>query len=113
MKLNNLYLIAKALDRRFSNKDPYQAMTRLLEECGELAQQVNHFEGAGVKRQKHGEPDKTHLAKEIQDVITCALQIMMYYQVEDEFDAAAQSRLQRVIDEGWITTTDLQALERN
>jgi NTP pyrophosphatase (non-canonical NTP hydrolase) len=34
-------------------------MTRLLEECGELAKEVNHFEGTGIKRQKYGEPDKT------------------------------------------------------
>jgi NTP pyrophosphatase (non-canonical NTP hydrolase) len=38
-------------------------MTRLLEESGELAQQVNHFEGAGVKREKYGEPDGKNLPK--------------------------------------------------
>lgn len=113
MKLNYLYLIAKALDRRFSDQGPYQTMTRLLEECGELAQQVNHFEGAGVKYQKYGEPDKEHLVKEIQDVITCALQIMMHYQVEDEFETLAQNRLQRILDEGWIKEAELQSLERN
>ena len=31
--------------RKFPNGvEPYQIMTRLLEEAGELAQQVNHFE---------------------------------------------------------------------
>ena len=56
--------ISVGLGRRFPNhNEPFQIMTRLLEECGELAEQVNHFEGTGVKREKHGEPDKAKLAK--------------------------------------------------
>jgi NTP pyrophosphatase (non-canonical NTP hydrolase) len=113
MKLDNLLLIAIGLKRHFPNgNNPYEIMTRLLEESGELAQQVNHFEGAGVKRKKHGEPDKEHLAKEVQDVITCALQVVLYYQVEDEFNALAERRLQHIVDEGLITDAELQSLER-
>jgi NTP pyrophosphatase (non-canonical NTP hydrolase) len=37
--------VTAGLNRRFPDGDePYQIMTRLLEECGELAQQVNHFD---------------------------------------------------------------------
>ncbi|MCA9961545.1 MAG: hypothetical protein KC443_21045, partial [Anaerolineales bacterium] len=51
------------------------------------AAQVNHFENSGVKRLKHGEPDKTKLAKEVMDVLRCALQIAAYYQAEGELEA--------------------------
>ena len=38
---------------------------RILEECGEVASEVNHFEKSGIKTLKHGEPSKQHLADEI------------------------------------------------
>jgi NTP pyrophosphatase (non-canonical NTP hydrolase) len=76
-----------ALDRRFPDgRNPYQIMTRLAEECGELAREVNHFEGSGVKADKHGAPDPAHLAKEAQDVLRCALQIVAYYGLQDELE---------------------------
>ena len=51
--LEKLYAICRGLNHRFADGDaPFQIMTRLLEECGELAEQVNHFEGKGVKREK-------------------------------------------------------------
>lgn len=85
--LEPLWAITHDLNRRFpEGNTPYQIMTRLLEEGGELAQQVNHFENSGVKRAKHGEPEPTHLAKEIKDLIRCALQIAIYYGIEAEVE---------------------------
>ena len=76
--LEKLCAICRGLNRRFAGGNaPFQIMTRLLEECGEVAEQVNDFEGKGVKREKHGEPDKAKLAKEVQDVMRCAVQIAM------------------------------------
>jgi NTP pyrophosphatase (non-canonical NTP hydrolase) len=82
--------------------DPFKMMTRLAEECGELAAQVNHFEDTGVKRQKHGLPDKMKLAKEVQDVIRCALQIAAYYDIEAELDASIDGSFQKMQSEGLI-----------
>ncbi|MFT5196765.1 MAG: NTP pyrophosphatase (non-canonical NTP hydrolase) [Cellvibrionaceae bacterium] len=71
-----LELINIDLDRMFpAGNNPFQIMTRLLEEAGELAEQVHIFEKSGVKAAKHGEPDPHKMAKEIQDVIGCALQV--------------------------------------
>jgi len=81
---------------------PFQIMTRLLEECGELAEQVNHFEGTGVKREKHGEPDKAKLAKKVQDVLGCALQIAQYYGIELELEASIENSYRRLKAEGFI-----------
>lgn len=61
--LDKLRTINENLRRRFPDgDDPFRTMTRLLEECGELAEQVNYFEDSGVKRAKHGEPDRAKLA---------------------------------------------------
>ena len=46
MTLEKLYAITHGLNRRFPNgNDPFQIMTRLLEESGELAQMVNSTTG--------------------------------------------------------------------
>lgn len=101
--MERLMVVSVGLARRFPNhNDPFQIMTRLLEECGELAEQVNHFEGTGVKREKYGEPDKVKLAKEIQDVLRCALQVAQYYGIEKELQASIEQSYQRLKAEGFI-----------
>jgi len=98
-----LPMVCKGYNRRFSDGfDPFQIMTRLFEECGELAQQVNHFEGSGVKRQKYGEPDKTHLAHELMQVLGSAYQVAIYYGIEPELDAELERAYQRLKSEGYI-----------
>jgi caffeoyl-CoA O-methyltransferase len=100
---NKLIAITGGYARRFpEGDDPFQMMTRLLEECGELAQQVNHFEGSGVKREKHGEPDKAALAKEVKNVLTCALRVAQYYGVEKELEDSIAWSYRRMKEEGLI-----------
>jgi NTP pyrophosphatase (non-canonical NTP hydrolase) len=95
--LEPLFLITADLNRRFpGGNNPYKIMTRMLEECGELAQQVNHFEGAGVKREKYGDIDRNKMAKEVKDVIRGALQIAIYYGIEDEVEATFAASLAAV-----------------
>ena len=101
--LDRLYLIGQGLSRRFTDgNNPFQVVTRLLEEGGELAAEVNHFEGMGVKREKHGDPDKQHLAKEIAHVMVCALQLALYYHVETELDETIERSVERLRQEGFI-----------
>ncbi len=98
-----LRAVAHGLTLRFPDgDDPFQIMTRLLEESGELAQQVNHFEGRGVKREKHGEPDRAKLAKEIRDVLNCVMHIIDHYDVEEEVAASIEQAYQRLKREGFI-----------
>ncbi len=98
--LEPLWAITHDLNRRFPNGNtPDQIMTRLLEESGELAQQVNHFEDSGLKRQKHGAPDPAHLAKELKDVIRCALQIAIYYGIEAEVEQTFVQSLMAIAQE--------------
>ena len=101
--MQRLLDVSAGLAHRFPDHNgPFEIMTRLLEECGELAAQINHFEERGVKRQKHGAPDKTHLAKEVQDVMRAALQVALYYQIEDELQASIDQAYERMRGEGLI-----------
>lgn len=101
--MNRIYQINQGLHKRFpTGDDPFRMMTRLAEECGELAAQVNHFENIGIKRQKHGEPDRYKLAKEVQDVIRCALQIAAYYHIEAELEKTIETSYQKMKTEGLI-----------
>ncbi len=102
--IEKLYAIDRALNTRFPDgNEPFQIMTRLLEEAGELAEQVNHFEGKGVKRAKHGKPDKAKLAKEVQDVLRAALHIAMYYGIESDLQWSVDKAYQHAMDEGLIS----------
>ncbi len=96
-ELEKCYRIVDARNRRWVNgNNPFQIVTRLCEEAGEIAAAVNHFEGSGVKHQKHGEPDRKALAKEVMDVITNALAIARYYEIEQELTETIKQSYQ-----GW------------
>ncbi len=82
---------------------PFQIISSLCEESGELASAVNHFEGTGEKRRKHGLPDKVALAKEVQDVMRTALSVAQYYGIEQELKASIEQSYRLKIDEGYIT----------
>jgi len=76
--------------------------TRLLEECGEVAKEINHWEGTGIKRQKYGEPSKENLANEIRQAIAELFKIAVYYSVEVELEESINQSLLRAQSEGLI-----------
>jgi len=101
--MEKLYQITHGLMKRFPNgNDPFQMVTRLAEECGELAAQVNHFENSGVKRQKMGEPDTIKLAKEVQDVLRCALTLAIHYGIESDLNNSIELSYQKLQAEGFM-----------
>ncbi len=101
--LEKLWIITRGWNHRYPDgNNPFQIMTRLLEECGEVAQQVNHFEGTGIKRQKYGEPDRKELAKEVSQVLRCALEVAVYYHIEAQVEAELASGYQWLKAEGYI-----------
>lgn len=98
-----LYQIVDGLNHRFPDgNDPFQIITRLCEEAGELAKDVNHFEGTGTKLQKYGAPDRAKLAKEVQDVIHTALCIARYYGIEDDLRFSIDRVYGNLVREGHI-----------
>ncbi|MBV7332345.1 MazG-like family protein [Chloroflexi bacterium TSY] len=101
--VEKLYKIVEGLNTRFPDgRDPFQMVTRLAEECGEVAAEVNHFERTGRKVEAYGEPNKQKLAKELQDVMRAVLSLAQYYRVETELEASIDFSYQRMIDEGLI-----------
>lgn len=83
--MEKLFQLARYYTMQFpQGNTPFQIVTRILEECGEVASEVNHFEDSGVKRIKHGEPDKAALAGEIKQAINALIQLAQYYGVEQE-----------------------------
>ncbi len=101
--MEKLYLLAKGYTNRFPNgNQPYQITTRLLEECGEVASEVNHFEKSGIKTQKHGAPSKQHLADEIKQAVNALIQLAVYYNVEEELEKSIDVSLEKMKNEGLI-----------
>lgn len=93
LTLEKLYTIVDTYNLRFPNgNSPFHIITRLCEEAGELAGAVNHFENMGVKREKHGEPDRAAMAKEVFDVMLAAMSVARYYGVEKELQGVIEQR---------------------
>ncbi|NTV36152.1 MAG: hypothetical protein HGA53_04295 [Anaerolineaceae bacterium] len=101
--LEQLRALTTGFTHRFpEGNNPFQIMTRLLEEGGELAQMVNHFEGTGIKTQKYGEPDKAKLAKEVKDALLCVLQVADHYDIWPEVESTLQQSYEHLKAEGHI-----------
>ncbi len=101
--MQRFYQMAEASNNRFpEGVQPYQMATRLLEECGEVAAEINLWEGSGLKRQKHGEPKKENIANEIRQAMVELVKIARYYQMEEELEASIQASLERSKAEGLI-----------
>ncbi|QSX07237.1 hypothetical protein JYG23_07805 [Sedimentibacter sp. zth1] len=92
--MDRLYKIVEGYFKRFpKGVEPYQMATRILEECGEVAKEVNHFEDSGIKRLKYGEPNKDKLANEVRQAVVALMQLVVYYNIEDEFEKSIEASL--------------------
>ena len=101
--MERLYQMVEASNRRFpEGVAPYQMATRLLEECGEIAAEINLWEGSGIKRQKHGEPKKENIANEIRQAMVELAKIAKYYHVEQELERSIMQSLTRSREEGLL-----------
>lgn len=94
--MERFYKMAEASNKRFPNGvKPYQMATRLLEECGEVAAEINLWEDCGLKRQKHGAPKKENIANEIRQAMVELVKIAKYYHVEQELEKSIEESLKR------------------
>ncbi len=101
--MERFYKMAEASNKHFpKGVEPYQMATRLLEECGEVASEINLWEDSGIKRLKHGEPKKENIAGEIRQAIVELIKIAKYYGVEEELEQSIENSLKRSRDEGLI-----------
>ena len=101
--MERFYKMVEASNKRFpEGAKPFQMATRLLEECGEIASEINLWEESGIKRQKHGDPKKEDIANEIRQAMVELVKIAHYYHVEGELEASIQASLERSKAEGLI-----------
>ena len=99
--MEKLYKMALGYRKRFPDGiEPFQMVTRLLEECGEVASEVNLWEDSGIKRQKYGEPKKENLAGEIKQALVALIQIAWYYKIENELEESINGSLEFMEKEG-------------
>jgi NTP pyrophosphatase (non-canonical NTP hydrolase) len=100
--IDKLYRIVDGLNARFPDgDDPFMIVTRLAEECGEVAAKVNHFEKKGVKLAKLGTPDRAEFAKELQDVMRAVLQLALHYGLQEDLAGSVDESYRRVVGEKW------------
>ncbi len=100
-----LRAIVQALDERFPDgNSAFQRVSRLAEECGELAAAVNHKENMGIKKQKHGEANDENLVKELQDVMRAVVGIARHYQLEDALEQSIEQFYQAYQRDGFIVS---------
>lgn len=101
--MQRLMLLAQGLNHRFpKGNQPFRITTRLAEECGEVASEVLHMEGGEMKRLKHGEPDPEKLAGEIKNVLSVAMQLALYYGVEEAVASSIEASIGRLTREGHL-----------
>lgn len=101
--MERFYKMVEASNKRFPDGvQPFQMATRLMEECGEIASEINLWEASGIKRQKHGDPKKEDIANEIRQAMVELVKIARYYHVEEELEASIQTSLERSKREGLI-----------
>ena len=91
------------LNAKFPNGDePFQMMTRVCEEAGELAKTVNHVEGTGIKVEKYGPPDRAHLAEEIHHLLRAALGMAIHYGVVEDVKRSIDRSNARLRSDGYL-----------
>ena len=101
--MERFYKMVEASNKRFPDGvEPFQMAIRLLEEGGEVASEINLWEGSGLKRQKHGEPKKQDIANEIRQAIVELFKIAHHYGVEKELEQSIEDSLMRSRLEGLI-----------
>ena len=100
-----LKAIVQALDERFPDGNSiFQRVSRLAEECGELASAVNHREDMGIKKQKHGEANDDTLVKEMQDVLRSTLGIARHYGLEKKLEQSIEDSYRAYQKDGFIAS---------
>lgn len=101
--MQRFYKMVEASNKRFPDGvEPFQMATRLLEECGEVAAEINLWENSGVKQQKRGEPSKDALANELRQSIVELFKIAVYYSVENELEDSINRSIEQSKNEGLI-----------
>ncbi|GAA2531894.1 hypothetical protein [Pilimelia columellifera] len=101
--LDEIVALVNGLNARFpTHAGVFHQVSRLAEETGELAQQVNCMEGMGIKHAKNGPPRREDVAKEVLDVVKSAVAIAAFYDVLPEVRSLTMRKVAAYRADGWI-----------
>jgi NTP pyrophosphatase (non-canonical NTP hydrolase) len=82
--IDKIVEINNSRDERFTSRlTPFTIITRLVEESGELAKEINRFEQQGSKLLRREKGNKETIAHEITDVLAAAIHLAQYYNCVD------------------------------
>lgn len=103
MDFDVLYKLTEGYNSKYpTGNDPFKISTRLLEEAGELAKEVNHHERTGIKIQKYGEPNQKTMAKEMRDVLQTVLSLTIHYNLKEELEDEITKTFEKFKADGFI-----------
>lgn len=101
--MENLKKLAEGMNHRFpEGNEVFQITTRILEECGEVAQEVNRLEKSGTKVLRRGDGTKEDLAGEIKDAMNALMQLAIYYDAVELVQEAITKSIEQLKSEGYI-----------
>lgn len=101
--MKQLKKLAEGMNNRFpEGNQSYQIVTRILEECGEVAKEVNRLENSGTKVLRHGDGTKNALAAEIKDSMNALMQLALYYDAFEAVNESIEQSIQQLQQEGYI-----------
>lgn len=101
--MENLKKLAEGMNHRFpEGNEAFQITTRILEECGEVAKEVNRLKKSGTKVFRHGNGTKEDLAGEIKDAMNALMQLAIYYDAVDLVQESIAKSIEQLKSEGHI-----------
>ncbi|MBO0810833.1 MAG: MazG-like family protein [Microlunatus sp.] len=99
-RLDRLYAVVDRYARRYPDQHtPSGYLTRLIEELGEIAVEVQRLEGIPGKVAKHGPGSVDELAGEVEDLLHTVLGLVRVYSAEAALDAAIDREFAKVTRE--------------
>ena len=101
--MKKLKQLAEGMNNRFPDGNyAFQIATRILEECGEVAKEVNRLEKSGTKVLRHGNGTKEALAGEIKDAMNALMQLAIYYDAVEQVQESINNAIIQLQNEGYI-----------
>jgi NTP pyrophosphatase (non-canonical NTP hydrolase) len=107
-----LMKIAQAQTKRFpAGEDPYKNVCRILEEAGEVAWEINHYERKGIPIDKGNRQDKEHIVLEAFQLCEVTCQLLQYFDLTTDFKDFIADTYQTYIEKGYIKTEETKNIE--
>jgi NTP pyrophosphatase (non-canonical NTP hydrolase) len=101
--IEKVFTVAKAQSNRFPEGDyPFNIVSRLLEEGGEVAWELNHYARKGISIDRFNPDGKRELVYETYQVMIALCQLMQYFNLEDDLKKRMDEVHQEYLNKGYL-----------